>query len=344
MTDEIAFGTTGELCPICEHENEITVDYREVVKVLKGDSSANIPLIHCEECGNRLAPCSFCKYAIQDGYITFDEMTCDNCPITKYWDNKYGEDKHGDDEMTDEHGDDPMTTDEKKTPAFDEITKSFFDKCELNQKELYNSRMDCPHCDYRHLGGGGCEECNGGGDSQGECLNHYIYDVATGARDINKPLWNPPKVELPEWFQDGVLVFDEELNRHLKVIDYETLDDNVVAVTLLAADGETHQTGAIPYEKVRNGEIFKPVKFRPYKSLEELEALLGKKLRSERKMLKSTSTVVETITSVEYDPCNGDVDINNRPYEFYSQNTTTIDGLPIGVPEVDEEAMKGGAE
>jgi hypothetical protein len=238
---------------------------------------------------------------------------------------------------------------EKKTPSLGEITTSFYKKCHCNSDNNWELD-DCSPCDYckihysedylrrrasDYLWG---PRCNG--DSQGECINHYIYEVATGKRDINKPLWNPPKVELPEWFKDGVFVFDEELNRHLKVIDYETRDDNVVYATLLGADGETHQSGAIPYEKMRNGAIYKPIKFRPYESLEELEPLLGKKLRFKREVMGGGSTAVETITSVEYDSFDGSMNINLRPYSFYTKEVdATIDGCPIGVPVVDEELL-----
>ena len=83
--DEITIVETGEMCPHCDWENEISLDYREVVKVLKGED-ANLPLVHCEDCGKRIAPCSLCMDAVNDGYITEDEQTCDNCPILAHWD------------------------------------------------------------------------------------------------------------------------------------------------------------------------------------------------------------------------------------------------------------------
>lgn len=99
---------------------------------------------------------------------------------------------------------------EGKTPSFKDVESAFFDKCELNQRKLYNSYMDCSHCDYRCFGEHGFGECNGGGDSQGACLNHYIYEVATGKRPIDKPLWNPPKA--PEWFKVGAKLWRKSCN------------------------------------------------------------------------------------------------------------------------------------
>lgn len=133
-------------------------------------------------------------------------------------------------------------TEEKKTHTFDEIQGSFFDKCQLSQKELCNYEMECPHCDYRHFGGGGCE-CNGGGDSQGECLNHYIYEVATGARDINKPLWNPPKAELPEWFKVDAKLWRKSYNDWYTILSFydtgEVTEDGapLFNIKMVASDG-----------------------------------------------------------------------------------------------------------
>jgi hypothetical protein len=358
----------------------------------------------------------------------------------------------------------PMT-EEKKTPSCEDITHSFHEKCQLNQDG--DSYTPCPYCDLREFGlDGGCGECSI--YKQGTCLCHYLYDVLTGKRPLDKPLWNPPKTpewfkvgaklwrkafndwytitdltpagfheggspifavemvasdgsedketlpytsftpeapfsesfrelfvkrrawhkilklvveitdyiyedneveysyynkdgdsvsalaelheedfedvkfELPEWFQDGAVLLDDKGNL-VEVVDYETYNDNRVYIHYKPMGGEeadVTSSGAIPYEKVRKGETFKPIKFRPYESIEELEKLLGKKLRFERELPENISTsAVEIITSVECDRCNGYPNINCRPYKFYSQKSATIDGLPIGVPVVDEELL-----
>lgn len=210
-TNGITLVGIGEMCPICDIENLFIVDYREVVKILKGEADANLPLIHCKECGNRLAPCSMCTDAINDGIIAEEERVCDDCPITKYWNAKFGEDKHGEDDMSEE----------QKTPTLDEIMTSFDDKCHCNYDNDYDLD-DCTPCDYcrlLHPDYDTCESykkgkwtpgCNGCVDMQGNCAQHYIYDVATGKRDINTPLWNPPKV--PEWFEVGAKLWRKSYN------------------------------------------------------------------------------------------------------------------------------------
>lgn len=123
----------------------------------------------------------------------------------------------------------------------------------------------------------------------------------------------------------------------------ETQDGKILEVKSLDYDEDS--TDHRIYAITDDGNFFldelskpKPVKFRPYKSLEELEALLGKKLRIKQEVMGGGSIAVETITSVEYDSFDGSTTINLRPYSFYTKEaTTTIDGLPIGVPVVDEE-------
>lgn len=104
MSEEngIEFVTTGETCAHCDCINEVTVNYREVVKVLKGETDANLALEYCNECKRRLPPCSMCVDAINDGIITENERDCINCPITKFWNAKYGVDPLGEEKMTEE--------------------------------------------------------------------------------------------------------------------------------------------------------------------------------------------------------------------------------------------------
>lgn len=455
-TNGITFVETGEMCPTCDIENIINVDYREVVKILKGEADANLPLIHCKECGNRLAPCSMCTDAINDGIIAEEERNCFDCPITKYWNAKFGEDKHGEDDMTEE----------KKTPSLDEIVESFNNKCHCGCDNDYVTD-DCRPCDYCkflhpdydtlewYQKDGWVPGCDGSWDTQGSCERLYIYEVATGARDINKPLWNPPKT--PEWFKVGAKLwrkaysdwytitalkpkgFDDDDGEALFAVemvasdgseDKETLtsaafvteapfsesfrnlffkrralhkrlglvveitdyiyEDNEVHFSYYNKDGVSisateelhegdfeavktpswlkigqwvkHRDELAPSQvtAIADGKIYietagdglddwigaedfdniEPVKFRPYESIEELEALIGKKLRIKREVMGGGSLAVETITSVEYDSFDGETIINLRPYSFYTKEaTTTIDGLPIGVPVVDEELL-----
>lgn len=334
MSDEklTPYGTIefGEICPNCDNEETCIVDYEGFLRMLKGMKGANLPLIHCSECGNRLTPCSLCTDAINDGIITEEERNCSDCPITKHWDAKYGEDKHGEEEMTDLHGDDPMTTtDEKKTPTLDldEIKHSFYKKCHCNSDNNWKLD-DCTPCDYHCFGGGGCDECDGGGDSQGECLNHYIYDVLTDARDINKPLWNPPKEELPSWCKVGAWVMDEDDLTLINEIDHAYIWGKV-------ADRDV--TMMQPVDRARE---LKPVKFRPY-NYEEAQKLIGKLLEIPE---IDGFGGIDLICSVSYDRESGDVLVNGESFKSHSKDGCLINGRPFGVPVVDEEAMKEGEE
>lgn len=101
--------------------------------------------------------------------------------------------------------------------------------------------------------------------------------------------------------------------------------------------------------KLRNqdGEFFehmstvkhsKPIRFRPY-TYEEAKTLLGKVMEccydGKRKAI-----LINCIFENE----DGWVYTNNETFANWQEYNATIDGLPIGVPEVDEWAMKGGAE
>lgn len=217
----------------------------------------------------------------------------------------------------------------KETPTLEDITKSFYEKCECT-KHSYDLTCNTA-CDYCNVGVSGINSgCSGEGTSMGECVQKYIYEVATGARDINAPLWNPPKVELPAWCKVGQWVVDDDDLTQINEVDHAYIWGKV-------ADRDV--TMMQPVDRARE---LVPVKFRPYESLEELEALLGKKLRFKREVMGGGSIAVETITSVEYDTFDGATYINHRSYEFYLKEVTaTIDGLPIGVPVIDKEAMKG---
>jgi hypothetical protein len=81
-----------------------------------------------------------------------------------------------------------------------------------------------------------------------------------------------------------------------------------------------------------------PVRFRSY-TYEEAKGLLGKTMECERNGKHSAYLV----TAVQ--EFSGHVEINGYPHSWLAEKfNATIDGVPIGVPEVDVEAMKGGAE
>ena len=132
-------------------------------------------------------------------------------------------------------------TDENKTPSLEEIQRSFFSKCQLHQNGYRGDYMPCPHCDYLCFGDNGYGECNGDLDSQGSCERNYIYEITTGARDINKPLWNPPKT--PEWFKVGAKLWRKSYNDWYTILSItdtgEVKEDGTPTfnIKMVASDG-----------------------------------------------------------------------------------------------------------
>ena len=309
--DEIAIAGTRETCPHCSYQNRLLLDYHKVVEVLKG-GDPNMPLIRCTGCGKRLALCSVCTVAINDGYITENERDCDNCPILAYWNKKYGEDPHGEEKET-------SMTEEKKTPSLEDITKSFYEKCECT-RHSYDLSCNKP-CDYCGVGVSGINSgCSGEGTSMGECVQKYIYEVATGARDINKPLWNPPKA--PSWCKVGMWVTRNDCFTVEQVTD---IKEGEIAV------GYAYDDEAEFYR------MFKPVRFRPY-DYKEAKALLGKTMEYEPPYLqvRYEGALIHRVTQYE---CAEEIHLNSRSFSAWKEMNATIDDLPIGVPVVDEKLL-----
>jgi hypothetical protein len=81
----------------------------------------------------------------------------------------------------------------------------------------------------------------------------------------------------------------------------------------------------------------KPVKFRPY-TYDEAENLVGKVMEYERSRMNGTVYARVLVYMVEF--YDGYVWINGITQDNFTHNNATINGAPIGVPEIDKEAMK----
>lgn len=97
-----------------------------------------------------------------------------------------------------------------------------------------------------------------------------------------------------------------------------------------------------PSEKIACGlhySLCKPVRFRCY-SFKEAQGLLGKTMEYTVKNAIASTHHSMLICKVSSDDNDGDTFINSCHFSDWVDYEATIDGVPIGVPEVDEEAMK----
>lgn len=165
-----------------------------------------------------------------------------------------------------------------------------------------------------------------------DCMRMFLAGVI--ARKLNfdgtpvhgeKP--EPAKPPLPKWCKVGQWVFDSCNN--LWIID--SIEEYIVE---LRAYPGSPCSMSFAYRK---GSIH-PVRFRPY-TYEEAKQLIGK-------VLDYGSARRELVCVVEENKVTGEdmgtermLFINRQPAECLM--FCSIDGHPFGVPEVDEDAMKG---
>jgi FAD/FMN-containing dehydrogenase len=97
-----------------------------------------------------------------------------------------------------------------------------------------------------------------------------------------------------------------------------------------------------PSEKIARGlhySLCKPIRFRPY-TYEEAKGLLGKTMEYTVKNAIASKYHSMLICKVSSDDNNGDTFIHSCHFSDWVDYEATIDGVPIGVPEVDEEAFR----
>lgn len=144
--------------------------------------------------------------------------------------------------------------------------------------------------------------------------------------DINVP------TKLPAWCKVGAWVvakFDLEMNKRVKdcVLKRITEVDSFGGITVDTLKGEHEHDIWSEYV---------PIIFRPY-TYNEAKKLLGKVMET------SCGGYIdsEIITRVRRISSDG-VTINGTHFDWLAKDyNATIDGLPIGVPVVDDDAMKG---
>lgn len=143
-------------------------------------------------------------------------------------------------------------------------------------------------------------------------------------------------VQLPAWCKVGQWIISKAQFKirqsveacFLKQIDDVDLDGHILFKT---------RTGE------RDSDYWKefvPVRFRQY-SFEEAKGLIGKTLEVPE---QDGFCGIDLICSVSYDRESGDILINGESFNSHSKDGCLIDGVPIGVPVIDEEALRYGEE
>lgn len=177
-----------------------------------------------------------------------------------------------------------------------------------------------------------CDECRFGEDS--DCRMQFAYAVLTGKMKLtdsfrtDEPKHEP---ETPAWCKEGQWVIDAYPDTNLRF--------GVFKITEIWDGYATIERGERKCNCLVSG--LKPVRFREY-TFEEARKLLGKVM--EYAVLDENDVDIgrrahELVTSV----CSGDGDgplINCYSFRNFVKSNATIDGIPIGVPEIDEEALK----
>lgn len=141
--------------------------------------------------------------------------------------------------------------------------------------------------------------------------------------DINVP------TTLPKWCKKGQWVL---MNNNLyKIVEVNGGDDVPLTVK------DVHGGYSFGHHR-----LMCPVRFRAY-TYEEAKGLLGKRLNA-FKADDSCSIPSYERTEIITFILEGHetVYINGNSFKFWQVRHATIDGVPIGIPEVDEEALKEG--
>ena len=160
------------------------------------------------------------------------------------------------------------------------------------------------------------------------------YRIASGrlgaeekAVSVQEPVQKPTRPSLPAWVKDwqwvmdgeGVIgqIFDVHRSRHIVIVDY--LRENRRGFAEISS--------------------LKPVRFRPY-SYEEAKELLGKTMEYTVKNACASVHYSMLICNVSSNDNNGETFIHSCRFSDWVDCEATIDGVPIGVPEIDYEACR----
>lgn len=132
-----------------------------------------------------------------------------------------------------------------------------------------------------------------------------------------------PKPTLPSWCKEGQWVMTGDGS----IFKIDCVTGNLVSIR--DPDGR--------YYCSNTPNSFKPVKFRAY-TFEEAKKLLGKTMEYRDEGNAATHAIL--ICRVTRSECYDKVYIHSCQPEDWQKMNATIDGVPIGMPEIDTEAEK----
>lgn len=202
-------------------------------------------------------------------------------------------------------------------PTVDEILDCYNDKC---------AEQTCENCKL---------SLGSTSDSTNECAIRYTVAILTGEMELGDSFRKEkpkPKPKLPSWCKAGTWVTDSSPSTSLGMIN-DTLSEGRIRVKWLSSTGRRIESyTAIKY--------LKPIRFRPY-TFEEAKGLLGKALEyTNTDTYDHCCQLVNSIHEMVGGDGSASVSINFMLLEALFRWNATIDGIPIGVPEVDKKALK----
>lgn len=161
------------------------------------------------------------------------------------------------------------------------------------------------------------------------CEFVFAHDVLMGDRNLDGTLVSesregPVKHTLLKWCKVGQWVTTNIDDGIGKIINVDNLDI------------EVDFSGSITHFNPQT-TLLKPVRFREYRTMREVQEVKGKWIAWEDVTASPPSHNESAITSL----CERDqqIEIEGQRIEFWKSVNATIDGMPIGVPEIDD-AMK----
>lgn len=207
------------------------------------------------------------------------------------------------------------------TPTVDEIFDCYNDKC---------AEQTCENCKL---------SLGSTSDSTNECAIRYTVAVLTGEMELGDSFLKEeptPESNLPAWCKIGAWVAADYPSRNLGMIDKDLGDGRVNVKWFHNVDG---CTGSDVYAR-----YLKPVRFRPY-TYEEAKKLVGKIMEYTNTDTKDRRChLITSAIGWTHDDGRTGVIFNHEPWFLLQKYKATIDGIPVGVPEIDEAALKGKGE
>lgn len=168
------------------------------------------------------------------------------------------------------------------------------------------------------------------------CRAAYIYDQLVETRPgkedsaSEKPATadKMKAVQLPAWCKVGAWVMTEDG----KILKIDCITGDLVSV---------RSPKGLAYCTSTPDLTFKPIRFRPY-TLEEAQKLIGKKMHYTAGNGLPVIALIHTVSRKF--PADPQARINGADFQFYADRNAKIEGMTLGVPEIDTEAMKGDEE